>query len=146
MRIAQFRLAAALAAAVVPCLVLCGGIQGCGGGEGQRPDDYWGRKVDVGEGILLYEPLENVDSLPGFFIWRTATAASYSLALFDSSGVRLATITGLPAPSYEVDDKLDALVKPGAEYGWQVLAIDGSGQVIDGSPVGRFRIRTAGAP
>lgn len=127
------------------CLMLAA-LVGCGGGAGREPDDYWGRKVDVGEGILLYEPLETVNSLPGFFIWRTATAASYSLALFDSSGVRLATITGLPAPSYEVDDQLEALVKPGAEYGWQVLAIDGSGQVVDGSPIGRFRIRALGTP
>jgi hypothetical protein len=124
----------ALAGLVVLCLAA-----GCGGG-GRSPEESWGREVTVGEGIELYEPLAEVDSLPEFFTWRTATAASYSMALFDSSGARIATLNDLPAPSYEVDVRIGALVEPGVEYAWQVLAVDGSGSVIDGSPVGHFRL------
>jgi hypothetical protein len=122
----------------ITALALSGG---CGGG-GPSLEESWGRAVTVGEGIVLYEPIAEIDSLPTFFAWRTATAASYSMALFDDAGTRIAVFHGLPAPSREVDAELGALVHPGSDYGWQVLAIDGSGAVIDGSPIGRFRLRS----
>jgi len=109
--------------------------------SGDDIDRHWGRQAITAEGIELLEPLGDVDLLPDYLAWSTGTAASYAVAILDADGRPLWQTRDLPAPSCPVTAEARALVRPGVEYGWQVLAIEGNGRVRDASPVARFRVR-----